>query len=349
MYQLRNTITLSACAVASALLVSACGGGSSSPQLTAQTIALSATSSSVTAGGTSTITISQSGTGTKSYSVTGGTSQSSCTIGSTTGVLSVASNAATGTCIVTGSVTADSTYASATNTTTVNVTAAPSYAGTALTPVTEQAILGSGSAATYGNFANDYTGNGENGWLTDSSATANYYKDETTSGVAWAGWYFGQSSPGDHPNYVAVLGLTYSGSAPWGMGFVVKAPANGLAKMEGYSNINFEFWSPAANVGTNASATILLNAPSVTFGGSSCVPRLKGTAAIPTAAGTLTTIALSSLTIDNACGKTAAQILQSGIAEIHFQLLSANNSLNINGASSGGAANSLNVGRILFN
>jgi hypothetical protein len=231
----------------------------------------------------------------------------------------------------------------------VTVNATPTYAGTRLTTVTEQAILNTGPTVTYGDYANNYTSNGANGWLTDSNATANYYSDNTTSGVSWAGWYFGQSNPGDHPNYVAVLGLTYTGTAPWGMGYYVNAPANGLASMQGYSNINFEFWSPAANVGTNPTATVLLNSASIQYNGSACVPNLKGTATIPTAAGTLTTIALSSFTVDTACGLTAAQILQSGIAQIHFQLLSANNSLNINGANSGGAANSLNIGRILFN
>jgi len=126
--QLRNPITLSACALATASLLTACGGGgssSSTPQLTAQTITLTATPSTVVAGNTSTVTISESGTGAKSYSVTGGTSQASCSIGASTGVLAVAANATSGTCIVTGAVAADTTYASATNTVTVNVTAAP--------------------------------------------------------------------------------------------------------------------------------------------------------------------------------------------------------------------------------
>ena len=344
MFQLRNLITLSASALAAATLLTACGGGSSStPQLTDQA-ALTASAGSTTLVTSATTSLSASGgsgTGAVTYAVASGT----CTISGTT--LTAASSA--GACTVTATKAADSTYSAKTSAAlTITVTAAPTYAGTALSTVTEQAIVGSGPTAAYGNFANDYTGNGPNGWLTDSNATANYYKDETP-GITWLDWYFGQSSPGDHPNYVAVLGLQYGGTAPWGMGYVVKAPANGLAKMQGYTNINFEFWSPAANVGTNPTATILLNAPSITYNGSGCVPRLKGTAAIPTAAGTLTTIALSSLTVDNACGNTATQILQSGIAEIHFQLLSANNSLNVNGAQGGGAANSLNVGRILFN
>lgn len=345
MFQLRNLITLSACALATASLLTACGGGSSgTPALTAQAaLTANANPSSILTSGTSTLSVTGgSGNGAVTYAVT--TGSASCTVSGTT--LTATSTA--GSCTVTATKAADSTYSAKTATVSVTVTAAPTYAGTALSTVTEQAIVGTGSAAAYGNFANDYTGNGANGWLTDGNGTANYYKDDT-AGMTWQGWYFGQSSPGDHPNYVAVLGLQYSGAAPWGMGYVVKAPANGLAKMQGYTNINFEFWSPSANVGTNATATLLLNAPSITYNGSACVPRLKGTAAIPTAAGTLTTIALSSLTIDNACGNTATQILQSGIAEIHFQLLSANNSLNINGASGGGAANALNVGRILFN
>jgi len=345
-FQLKNLITLSACALATASLLTACGGGSSStPTLTAQTITAAATPASVVAGGTSALSITGgTGTGAVTYAVT--TGAASCTVSGST--LTATSTA--GSCTVTATKAADTTYAAATSTVSVTVTAAPTYAGTALTTVNEQAILGSGTSAAYGNYANDYTGNSANGWLTDSNATANYYKDES-AGMAWAGWYFGQSNPGDHPNYVAVLGLTYTGSAPWGMGYFVKAPANGLAKMQGYTNINFEFWSPSANVGTNPTATIFLNAPSITYNGSACVPKLKTTATIPTAAGTLTTKALSSFTVDNACGNTAAQILQSGISEIHFQLLSANNSLNVAGATGGGggAANSLNVGRILFN
>jgi len=298
---------------------------------------VAAVATSLDRSGTTTLSSSGgSGTGATTYSATG-----ACTVSGTT--LTAPSTAST--CTVTATKAADANYSAITST----AISVKVYAGTALVTVNQQAIVGSGTAANYGNYANDYTGNGANGWLTDGGATANYYKDDS-AGITWMGWYFGQSSPGDHPNYVAVLGLKYSGTAPWGMGYFVKAPSNGNARMLGYQNINLEFWSPAANVGTNPTVSIFLNAPAITHNGSSCVPSLKGMATIPTAAGTLTTIALSSLTLDKACGyASGTEVLQAGINEIHLQLLSANNSLNIAGAQGGGAANSLNVGRILFN
>ncbi len=337
----RNSFTLLAGAAASALILSACGGGSSSTPaaLTTQpALTATAASSNVAASGTTTLNSSGgAGTGAVSYAVASG----SCTVSGTT----LTAPSTSSTCTVTATKAADATYLAITS----PAISVKVYAGTALVTVNQQAIVGSGTAANYGNYANDYTGNGANGWLTDGGATANFYKDDT-AGITWNGWYFGQSSPGDHPNYVAVLGLQYSGTAPWGMGYFVKAPSNGNARMLGYQNINLEFWSPAANVGTNANVSIFLNAPAITHNGSSCVPSLKGMATIPTAAGTLTTIALSSLTLDKACGyASGTEVLQAGINEIHLQLLSANNSLNIAGAQGGGAANSLNVGRILFN
>ncbi len=121
----RNSFTLLAGAAASALILSACGGGSSTPTPTgpvAQTISVAATKATLVTGDTSTLSITQSGTGAKTYALTGGTAQAKCAVNSTTGVLTLAADAAIGgTCIVTGSVAADSSYLAATNTSTITV------------------------------------------------------------------------------------------------------------------------------------------------------------------------------------------------------------------------------------
>ena len=71
----RNSFTLLAGAAASALILSACGGGSSTPTPTgpvAQTISVAATKATLVTGDTSTLSITQSGTGAKTYALTGG-------------------------------------------------------------------------------------------------------------------------------------------------------------------------------------------------------------------------------------------------------------------------------------
>ncbi len=121
MFQLRNLITLSACALATASLLTACGGGSSgTPALTAQaTLTASATSTSLATSATTTLSYSGgSGTGAVTYAVASG----SCTVSGTT--LTAASSA--GTCTVTATKAADSTYsAKASSAITITVTSAP--------------------------------------------------------------------------------------------------------------------------------------------------------------------------------------------------------------------------------
>ena len=125
-YQVRNTITLSACAVATAMLVSACGGGSASTaSLTAQTAltAIAASASLTTAGTTTLSTSGGSGTGAVTYAVASGSS--SCSITSST-----LTATAVGSCTVTATKAADSTYLAATSTAITVTVAAPVVAST---------------------------------------------------------------------------------------------------------------------------------------------------------------------------------------------------------------------------
>ncbi len=121
MFQLRNFITLSACALATASLLTACGGGSAStPQLTAQaTLTAAAASTSLATSATTTLSVSGgSGTGAVTYAVASG----SCTVSGTT--LTAASSA--GTCTVTATKAADSTYSAKTSSAiTITITSAP--------------------------------------------------------------------------------------------------------------------------------------------------------------------------------------------------------------------------------
>ena len=119
-FQLRKFITLSACALATASLLTACGGGSSSSPaatLTAQTITAVATPSTIATGATSALsTTGGSGTGAVTYAVT--TGSTNCSVNGST-----LTATAVGTCVVTATKAADSTYLSATSTVTVTVTA----------------------------------------------------------------------------------------------------------------------------------------------------------------------------------------------------------------------------------
>ena len=121
MYQTRNLITLSAFALATASLLTACGGGSSdAPALIAQpTLTVSAGSLSLRTSATTTLSASGgAGNGATSYAVASG----SCTVSGTT--LTAASSA--GTCTVTATKAADSTYSAKTSSAiTITVTSAP--------------------------------------------------------------------------------------------------------------------------------------------------------------------------------------------------------------------------------
>ena len=137
-YQLRNTITLSACAVATAMLVSACGGGSASTaNLTAQTVTASATPSSIVSStGTSVISgAGGAGTGTFSYAIKSG----SCTLAGAT--LTASSTAAP--CVVTATKAADATYAAASADITVTVLTSQT-----ITAVATPASIATGATST---------------------------------------------------------------------------------------------------------------------------------------------------------------------------------------------------------
>jgi hypothetical protein len=116
--QLRHYFKLPVFAVASAFIVSACGGGSdSTTTIATQTITAVASPTTLTTGGTSALsTTGGTGTGAVTYSVTSG----SCTVSG--GTLTAPSSA--GSCVVTASKAADSTHSAASSTVTVTVLAA---------------------------------------------------------------------------------------------------------------------------------------------------------------------------------------------------------------------------------
>ncbi|MFM6991782.1 MAG: hypothetical protein ACKOWD_10920 [Rhodoferax sp.] len=124
MYQLRNLTTLSACALATASLLTACGGGSAdTPALTAQaTLTASADSTTLATSATTSLRSSGgSGTGAVTYAVASGT----CTISGTT----LTATSSPGTCTVTATKAADSTYLAATSAA-ITVTVTPAVAST---------------------------------------------------------------------------------------------------------------------------------------------------------------------------------------------------------------------------
>ena len=119
MYLLKKSITLPAWAVASAMLLAACGGGSSdSPGLTTQnalTASANPTSIAATTGTSALSTSGGSGSGAVTYKIKSG----SCTVSSAT--LTASSTA--GPCVVTATKAADATYSAASADVTVTVLA----------------------------------------------------------------------------------------------------------------------------------------------------------------------------------------------------------------------------------
>ena len=304
MFQLRNLITLSACALATASLLTACGGGSSStPPLTAQTITAVATPASVVAGGTSALSITGgTGTGAVTYAVT--TGAASCTVSGST--LTATSTA--GSCTVTATKAADTTYAAATSTVSVTVTAAPTVYTFSNGLNTSGVTANGGTWGYYGGgtsnpgqgFANGAFLNGTGGQLaaTPADSYVGYYQNLVAADIA------GYSYSGDYVGYSSASGLTITGATTLKFGVA----------------INSEWLANTAG----AKFVVLLSSVVPGVSTSSCNPQVAAVVNATSTAMTTYTVPLSSFTqVAQNCGTTtvtAAQILAAPVVKLDFQV-----------------------------
>jgi len=331
-FQLRNLITLSACALATASLLTACGGGSSStPQLTDQA-ALTASAASTSLATSATTTLSSlggSGTGAVTYAVASG----SCTISGTT--LTAASSA--GTCTVTATKAADSTYAAKTSTAlSIPVTAAPAVlnfsTGFAAGALTIEA----------GKFGG-YSGSNLDNWNCGAPASCGSGADlNPTVTAANSRFYYYYSVPsattGQYTGiFVQAPGVTTLSTTANTAGVTVTNQTS-----IGFTvGANPEFFGNA----NHNIAVLLTLGKYYSVNNGACNLKLLKVMPLSSAADTAYTAALSSFTVTQDCGTgittAAAALAVSPISQVDFQANSGGSVLTQGGLSTG--ANSTTV------
>ena len=314
-----QTLILSASAVAASLLVSACGGGSSSAPVSSQAtlVAVPASTSLNTSGTTSLSTTGGSGSGAVTFSSTGG-----CTVTGTT--LTAPATAAT--CNVTASKAADSAYLVATSAAVPVTVAAPSYtlsSGLKINGITANNGAwgyygGSTSNATPG-FANGAFLDGTGGQLAASAADTyvGYYQNLIAADVS------GYSYSGNYITYPGTTGLAISGATNIVYGVAV----------------NSEWLANAAG----AKFVVILESKLTGVSTSTCNPSVAAVVTATSKNMTTYTTPLTSFTkIAQNCGSstvTAAQILAGAITKVDFQVDGGGSAMTASGLTSTGNTN----------
>ncbi len=219
----RNSFTLLVGAAASALILSACGGGSSStPSPTAQAaLTVSALATSLDPSGTTTLSSSGgTGTGATTYTATG-----ACTVSSTT--LTAASTS--GACTVTATKAADSTYSAITSAAlTVTVRAAQA----ALTVAAVKETLTPSGAASASAFVSGYTDTDANvpeysrAGRSVEGGSFNWYQSSVNGENDWSNFWWSGITP-------ITKTTTLSSSGGNGTGAVTYSVASGSCTITG--------------------------------------------------------------------------------------------------------------------
>jgi hypothetical protein len=339
--KLPQHFTLTAGALTVALLLSACGGGSSTPpasttpaDTTPPTVAITDNFAGATATGdvTFTFTTSEAATVTNSsIVVTGGTKGAFTQVDSTHATLVV-----TPTALTQGTITVNAPAGSVTDT-------AGNASTVAATPATQAYNTGV-TNLTGGVFANNYTGATEAAWASAQGGAAGRYKDD---GVGAQDWWSGVAATTDTVRSF-YFGYGFSSAAkPWGLGGFVKAPANGTATVSAFSNVTVSVWGNSELFNTNPQLTVVLVGAPV----GACEQKLKGTINATSINATTYTLAKASLTPIQPASPCAAittnTVWSAGVKEVHVQVLG--NQVQYVTGTAPWYANGLNIGPIIFN
>lgn len=198
---------------------------------------------------------------------------------------------------------------------------------------------GSGTALAAGKYASDYLASG-----TGESGAYGFYADGANTVQWWSG-YASLAAPTTDPNmyfgYGAKAATTYIG------GFV-KAPANGTAKMVGYTRFQVGIWGNNELMSTKPTFKVILKGAPIAGG---CQPEVSADVVNTAGNGVVYyTVLFSSLSMRQDCGSFAsvAAVLAGGINELHVQLLPPNMQFTTGNDGSGNFPNGLNIGTITF-
>lgn len=178
-------------------------------------------------------------------------------------------------------------------------------------------------------------------WKSLEGGDAGRYID---TGVTTQDWWSGLAAKDTTPSYYFGYGVNVN-AKPWGLGAFVKAPGNGAAKVDGYSNLKVAVWGNDQLINHKPVFTVILKAPAA----NGCTPELEGSIS-PSAVGVQSyTVPLSGLTLKTACGlASVSQVLATGVTEVHVQVLGNNLQYTAGGDASGNFPNGLNIGPISF-
>jgi hypothetical protein len=177
-------------------------------------------------------------------------------------------------------------------------------------------------------------------WQSVQGGTAGRYIDDS---VGAKDWWSGLGANDATPSFYFGYGVP-SANKPWGFGAYVNAPANGVANVTGYTNLQIAAWGNDALVNSNPHFTVILKGPAV----NNCQAELKGDIAVTAIGAQTYTLPLSGFSLQTACAYTSvAQALSGGVAQVHVQVLG-NNLQYTTVGDPGYYANGLNIGPIKF-
>ena len=336
-----NTLNfkLSACAISAAALLSACGGGGTTPDTTAPTVAITDNVTAASLSTASDVTF----TFTFSEAVTGFAADDITVTGGTKGAFAMGSTGTTATLVVSPTANTSST---------INVSVAASKfsdaagnANTASASATQDYNLAPILAVA---FASGYT-------AIDASTVGYAYQGLTTEGGAfnwtvadgatygWDGadfWWDGIDSTDATPNFY------WGGNGKADQAYMeswVNAPANGSVTLTGQTKLRLAVWGNNELVGAARFTPVVQLAPT-----NGCYPRAEASPLTPAATGAAVyDVALSSFTVTENCGTaiTTTQFFARAIGSVRVRIYKANY-YNPNG--NYGSPNGINLGPISF-
>lgn len=200
---------------------------------------------------------------------------------------------------------------------------------------------GGGTPLVGGKYASNYSATAT-AWKSTENGDAGIYVDDS---VPTQYWWNGVASADAIPSFYFGYGLRKT-AKPWGFGAFVKAPANGTAKVDTYSNVRISVWGNDELMSKRPQLTMLLVGPAV----ASCAAEMKSTINVASNGAQTYTLPLSGFTFQKACGfSTVTQALAAGVNEVHIQVLGDNPQYTTACNADGDCPNGLNMGPITFN
>ncbi|ALK90139.1 Ig-like domain-containing protein [Limnohabitans sp. 63ED37-2] len=330
---------LSACAISTAALLAACGGGGTTPDTTAPTLTITDNISVASLNTAADVTF----TFTFNEAVTGFTTEDIVVTGGTKGTFNMASNGLSGSLIV--SPTANTAGTINVSVASSKFTDASGNLNTVASSASQDYNLAPVAAVS---FASGYT-------AIDASTVGYAYQGLSTEGGAfnwtvadggsygWGGadfWWSGVAPTDATPNFY------WGGKGKSDQAYMeswVNAPANGTVSLSGQTKLRIAVWGNDELVGSARFTPIVQLAPT-----NGCYPRAEASPLTPTSSGAqVYNIPLNEFTITENCGieMTTTAFFANPVGSIRVRIYKANY---YNPDNNYGSPNGINLGPISF-